>query len=123
MPSADEIAALQMSARSHALIREVLLCCNNQPQVYARTIIPASSMRGALRGLALLGNRPLGAVLFSDKSMTRTPIEITSLNADHFFLNWMQSENTESVWGRRSVFTLKGERLLVSEFYLPELFK
>lgn len=123
MPSVDEIAALQMPARNHALIREVLLCCNRQPLVYARTIIPVSSMRGALRGLAQLGNRPLGAVLFADKSMTRTPIEITSLETDHVFLNWMQSENTDSIWGRRSVFTLKGERLLVSEFFLPELFK
>lgn len=121
-PTPDEIAALGMSPRSHAIIREVHLCCNNEPLVYARTIIPVSSLRGALRGLALLGNKPLGVVLFSDKSMRRKPMEITSVKPGHKCYAWSQSMRHATVWGRRSVFSLKQQELLVSEFFLPALF-
>lgn len=122
-PAFDEIVALGMQPRAQALVREVLLCCNEKPLVYARTIIPLSSMRGALRGLAMLGNRPLGAVLFSDPSMTRQPVEVAMLHSGHVYHERINRLTEESVWGRRSVFTLKGEKLLVSEFFLPELFE
>lgn len=122
-PAFDETVALGMKPRAQALVREVLLCCNNRPLVYARTIIPLSSMRGALRGLALLGNRPLGAVLFSDPSMTRQPVEVALLHSTHVYHERIDEITEEPVWGRRSVFTLKDEKLLVSEFFLPELLK
>ena len=122
-PTPDEITALAMRPRSHALIREVHLCCNNKPLVYARTIIPVSSLRGSLRGLALLGSKPLGVVLFSDKSMRRKPMEITSLKPGHKYHAWTKRNETEVVWGRRSVFNLKQQELLVSEFFLPALFE
>jgi len=122
-PTPDEIAALGMRPRSHALIREVHLCCNNKPLVYARTIIPVSSLRGPLRGLALLGSKPLGVVLFSDKLMHRKPMEITSLKPGHKYYAWTKSVETKAIWGRRSVFNLKQQELLVSEFFLPALFE
>jgi len=121
-PTPDEISVLGMNARGQALIREVLLYCDNKPVVYARTIIPVSSLRGALRGLALLGNKPLGAVLFADKSMRRKPMEITLLKPSHKVYKWTQSKSAGAVWGRRSVFILRQQELLVSEFFLPELF-
>ena len=120
-PTPDEKEALGLKTRSQALIREVLLLCNNEPVVYARTIIPVSSLRGALRGLALLGNRPLGAVLFSDKSMKRYPVEITSVKASHKCYSWMRHKGEEKIYGRRSVFVLRDKELLVSEFFLPSL--
>lgn len=120
-PTPDEISALGLKPRSQALIRQVLLYCDDKPVVYARTIIPVSSLRGALRGLVQLGARPLGAVLFADKKMKRKPMEITSLTAKHKCYSWTQSRGTEKIWGRRSVFNLKNSELLVSEFFLPEL--
>jgi len=122
-PTPDEVAVLRMKARSYAVIREVLLFCDDEPLVYARTIIPVSSLRGALRGLAMLGNKPLGAVLFADKSMRRKPMEITRLKPDHKVHVWTKSESDALVWGRRSVFILKQQELLVSEFFLPRLFR
>ena len=112
-----------MPPRSMAMIREVLLYCGDTPVVYARTIIPTSSLRGALRGLALLGNKPLGAVLFSDKSMHRKPMEVTCIKPEHKCYSWMKYKGNETIWGRRSVFQLRGKELLVSEFFLPNLFK
>ena len=120
-PTPDELFALGLKPRSQALIREVLLCCDDTPLVYARTIIPISSLRGALRGLVLLGNKPLGAVLFADKNMRRKAMEVTRLNIKHKCYSWTQYTGEENIWGRRSVFILKNKELLVSEFYLPNL--
>ncbi|VAW70108.1 Chorismate--pyruvate lyase [hydrothermal vent metagenome] len=122
VPTADEIMALGLIPGKLALIRQVILYCDDRPLVYARTVIPLSSLRGALRGLVLLGNKPLGAVLFADKSMRRKPLEVTLLKKGHPCYGWTQHKGSEPVWGRRSVFTLKGKDLLVSEFFLPGLF-
>ncbi len=122
-PTPDEIKALNLKTRSQAIIRQVLLLCDGQPVVYARTVIPVSSMRGALRGIILLGNKSLGAVLFADKKMRRKPVEVTSVNASHACYAWTGYSGKESIWGRRSVFILKNQELLVSEFFLPDLLK
>jgi len=121
-PTPDEIKALKLKPRSQAIIRQVLLLCGDQPVVYARTVIPVSSMRGSLRGIVLLGNKSLGAVLFADKKMQRKPMQVTSVKAQHKFQKWMQNTGGNKVWGRRSVFILKNKALLVSEFFLPNLF-
>lgn len=122
-PSPDEIKALKLNPRSYGLIREVLLMCGERPVVYARTIIPLSSMRSSLRGVVLLGNKSLGAVLFADKKMRRYPMEITRITAKHKCYGWTGYKGEEHIWGRRSVFVLKDQPLLVSEFYLPALLK
>jgi len=122
-PTPDEINALKLKPRSQAIIREVLLLCGSQPVVYARTVIPVSSMRGSLRGIVKLGNKSLGAVLFADKKMQRKPVQVTSLPATHKCHEWTGCQKKEAIWGRRSVFILKNEEILVSEFFLPELFK
>lgn len=120
-PAPDEIEALDMQPRRQAVIRQVLLYCGDTPVVYARTVIPLSSLRGALRGLAMLGTRPLGAVLFSDKSMKRKPMEIASLQPHDKCYAWTRHTGKQRIWGRRSVFEIRGEQLLVSEFFLPGL--
>lgn len=120
-PTPDEVKALNLKIRSQAIIREVLLLCGDQPVVYARTIIPLSSLRGALRGIVQLGNKSLGAVLFADKKMQRNPVEITRLKENHKCYAWTGFQGKEPIWGRRSVFILKNQELLVSEFFLPNL--
>ena len=118
-PTPDEIAALGLRLRSQAIIRQVLLYCDDKPWVYARTIIPMTSLRGSLRSLVKLGNKPLGAVLFADKTMQRSAMEITALMPGHMCYNWTGHQGNEIIWGRRSVFRLQKKPLLVSEFFLP----
>lgn len=122
-PTPDEMSALGMKPRQQAMVRQVLLKCGGQPVVYARTIIPLSSLRSQLRGLVNLGNRPLGAVLFSDKKMRRGPVEVTSIDADHPCHAWTQYKGVETIFGRRSIFLLKQQPLLVSEFFFPNLYR
>ena len=121
-PARHEALVLGMRQGTRALIREVHLLCSGTPWVYARTVIPCSSLRGRLKRLEHLGTRPLGAVLFADPGMRRGVVELSCIRpgeALHRAANaggWTR----RPVWGRRSVFTLAHHPLLVSEIFLPE---
>ncbi|MBQ0757767.1 MAG: chorismate lyase [Amphritea sp.] len=110
-PTRSEALALGISPRQMALIREVQLIGLGQPWVFARTIIPATTLTGKQRQLNTLGNRSLGTVLFRDPTMRRGPLQISKLRLS----------NNETVWARRSVFRLANKPLLVAEVFLPAL--
>ena len=120
-PTWDEAKVLNIASGQFALIRQVRLCCNGKAVVYARTVIPLSTLKGAERSYANLGNRPLGAMLFADKSMRRDEVMVTKLLPESSLHKKTGAPNVP-VWGRRSVFHVGGKPLLVSEYYLPDLF-
>lgn len=120
-PSLDEVKALGLAYAESALVREVLLYCGDKAVVFARTVIPLSTLTGAQRSYANLGNRPLGAMLFADKSMKRDEVMVSMLKPEDALYTKTGSTG-EDVWGRRSVFRVGGKPLLVSEYYLPTLF-
>ena len=106
-----------------AIIREVELLCFGQPWVFARTLIPARSLQGAARRLAFLGDRPLGEVLFADPHMQRGDIQMARITERHrlFFRATKHLSKAEEIWGRRSLFKLAGNPLLVNEIFLPDI--
>lgn len=119
-PSLSERWALGLRSTERAMIREVLLLGGGQPWVYARSILPASTLTGPLRALRQLDEKPLGALLFSSPAMRRGPIEVAPLQGGQL------PEDVRAVfsepaplWGRRSVFSLFHKSLLVSEIFLP----
>jgi chorismate--pyruvate lyase len=120
-PDASERAALGMGTRHWALIREVLLSgASTQPWVYARSILPLTTLTGHRRSLRYLQDRPLGSVLFTDKSMVRRPIEAAQVPT-HYLPGRLNLDDG-TLWGRRSVFVLGAQNprpLLVAEFFLP----
>lgn len=120
-PTPDEIKALGLRYRSQAMIRQVILYCDEKPYVYARTVIPITTLTGPLRRLANLGNKPLGEVLFADRSISRGEVEISQLKASHENYKWTQNKDHQTIWGRRSIFYQKNKKLLVSEFFMPEI--
>lgn len=123
-PMLSEARALGRPPHELALVRQVRLLCDDEPWVFARTVVPLPSLRRGLRQLALLGSRPLGAVLFADPTMRRSEVEVARIKqGKRLFRRAMagSSEAAGEVWGRRSVFTLRGQPLLVSEFFLPPL--
>ena len=113
-----EASAMSSQHVHAALVREVVLCCKGQPLVYARTVIPVTTIRGAQRRYANMGNRPLGAMLFADRTMQREAVEVALLPASSAN-NY--TKTNEPIWGRRSVFRVASKPLLVSEYFLPEL--
>lgn len=108
-------------ARS-AWVREVQLLCDRQPWVYARTVVPVTTLTGAQRRLAHLGDRPLGAFLFADPSMSRGPVELAPVSSGQAMfceaVAGLASEPGE-IWARRSVFRVGNKPLLVTEIFLP----
>lgn len=122
LPHRDEAEVLGMPPGRRALLREVALCCGDEPLIMARTVIPATSLRGRQRRLAGLGRRPLGEVLFRDRSVRRADFAIarmTLAQADLAAGRWRDVP----VHGRRAVFHIGGVPLLVSEFFLPGLWR
>ncbi len=110
LPSRHEAQALGMGTRQVALIREVHLLGKGEPWVYARSLIPATTLTGAQRRLRHLGNRSLGSLLFRTPGMRRGPLQISRLGHED-----------NPLWARRSVFFLQEKPLLVCEVFLSPL--
>lgn len=116
LPRLSERRLLGMGDREWGLIREVLLCCHGEPWVFARSVMPASSLTGHLRRLRRLDSRPLGHLLFTDRSMRRVPYEICRTAPGRLSEG---VEVDEPLWGRRSCFLLRDRPIMVSEIFLP----
>lgn len=97
-----------------ALLREVILWCNNLPCVYAQSWLPQSTLQ-ALSPLAQLGDTPLGDYIFQHASLTRGPIEAAVLPI------CLPDTAAQQCYSRRSVFQLQGHPLLVAEAFLPAM--
>ena len=123
-PLHNEARAMGLRESRRALIREVYLHCDGQPWVFARTVIPTTTLRGRERRLMNLGNRPLGAVLFADPGMQRGEVELASISSGQRLYakaTARLSTPPDNIWGRRSVFRLRNKPLLVSEIFLPDI--
>lgn len=118
IPSRDEQQALHMPRPALALIREVILFGHHQPWVFARSVLPLSSLTHTLRHLRKQRNRPLGAFLFSQPQLERSAIAVAAFSVDDGYVPHALVSQTP-LWGRRSVFSLDAKPLLVSEVFLP----
>ena len=119
-PGAAEANALKMIQQTPVMIREVVLKGRGRPWVFARSILPLTTMTGRLAGLRTLSNQPLGELLFQDPSMTREPLEAACLPARILSVPAALAAGDEPLWARRSVFFLDKKPLLVSEVFLSE---
>ncbi len=98
----DETELLNWNGQS--IVREVELLGDNQVVVFARSIIPITN---DTQNLLKIGRKPLGEVLFNDKNIKRSQLQIT---------------HTHGTWGRRSIFTIGSTQVLVSEFFIKNLY-
>ncbi len=123
-PRRDEAQRLGMRVGHMALVREVLLYCDDTPLVFARSVIPRRTLTGRQKYLAALGNRPLGAALFAEPGMRRDELEVACLRGAARIYPALAELDTGDmcVWGRRSVFYVGGKPLLVAEMFLQSLF-
>jgi len=115
---------LCLGLRESCLIREVELLCDDQPQVFARTLMPVSSLTGAARQLAKLRNKPLGKVLFCDPHTRRERVQVARFLPQHAAFQAAVSHLQEmpaELWGRRTLFLYVGKPILVNEIFLPTL--
>lgn len=121
-PMLNEAQALGVLPHERCFVREVRLLCDDQPWVFARTVIPVRTLTGPRRRLLRLGKKPLGAVLFADPTMTRSGIEIAKLVPGQPLFERATrglAAKPMHIWGRRSAFFLDRYPLLVNEIFLP----
>lgn len=123
-PLYSEQQLLAMRHKERAIVREVELFCGGTPWVFARTLIPASSLRGPVRRLTMLGEKPLGEILFADPAVQRGQTQVARLLPGHPLFD-AATDRMERVppeiWGRRTLFYLAGFPLLVNEIFLPDI--
>ena len=120
MPS--ERSTVSLNAHSRALLRNVFLYCGETPLVFAHSVLPAASLHGTWHALGRLGTKPLGAALFSNPKVRRTPLRFRKLNSRDPLYRLACEVLTNppaSLWARRSVFYLQGKPILVTEVFLP----
>ena len=123
-PSRDEARPLKLRWDAWAWTREVQLLCDGQPWVFARSLIPVQTLQGRSRRLTTIGTKPLGAVLFADPGVRRDPVEIARIAVGqrlHQRAFGGLIEPPRAIWGRRSIFRIDGNPLLVMEIFLPAL--
>ncbi len=70
--------ALGLPVGAPMRLREVYLCCGEEPVVYACSLLPLAAARGRWRGLMRLGSRPLGELLFAHPDVRRGPMALGS---------------------------------------------
>lgn len=106
------------------MVREVLLLRGATPLVFAHTVFDPAALRGAWRGVAVLGNRPLGAALFADPRISRFPLHQKKLSRHHPLYRGAAAQLKKMpppLWARRSIFAAGKSPILVSEVFLPAI--
>ena len=109
--------------KGSALLREIALMCTDRCCVFARTLVPESTL-SRHAWLADLDAKPLGETLRARDDWTRSEFDFARLVAgDSLYASASdQSRNTPAeLWARRSHFRLGECPMLVYEVFMPEI--
>lgn len=121
----DERAALRLAANEPAYVRDVVLQCEGEAVVFAHSVAAAASLRGPWAAVGRLGARPLGEALFSNPAVERGPLWFRRIDRRHALARQAARAGIvlagRTVWARRSLFTLQGHPLMVTEVFLPAI--
>lgn len=104
-------------------VREILLVCDGVARVFARTLLPDTTLDHPEANFRQLGNKPLGEVLFQTDGMQRGAIEVAQFEAASTIgrlARQLDQLPMHPLWGRRSVFHVDDQPLLVAEIFLPQ---
>lgn len=121
-PEANEAIYLGLKPSDKAVLRNVFLCNDNTPLVFAHSVMPLKTLEGAGKVLGNMGNKPLGAELFSNPLIRRGDIQVAALTPQHSIFETACAKLPQPpsvIWGRRSMFYVGENPLLVCEFFLP----
>lgn len=106
-PSQSEAKSLHQSSFERAYVREVLLSVDEEWWMWARTLVPSTSLWGHFgTALCSLGETSLGDLLFASHSLQRSPFEFCHVTAP------------AAHWARRSLLHWQGHHLLLTEVFL-----
>jgi chorismate--pyruvate lyase len=122
-PRRDEAPLLGLPRRQQAWTREVVLCADGVPVVYAHSVAHPEVLRGAWRLLERLGSRPVGDAVFARAQTRRGEIRVRRLRARDPLQRAACAHAglapSTRLWARRSAFVHRGQALWVTEVFLP----
>jgi chorismate--pyruvate lyase len=125
LPNRDENSPLQLRTDELAYVREVVLNCDGRAVVFAHSVVAAASLRGPWAAVTRLGTRPLGEALFSNPRVERGKLQYRRIDKRHALARQAARAGIDvagkPVWARRSLFTLRGHPLMVTEVFLPAI--
>jgi chorismate--pyruvate lyase len=125
LPLQDEFAKVALPRRIVVQEREVFLRCDNQPVVYAHTIVPLSSTASDWPFFGTLGERSLGTTLFGDPLVQRGALEYARLSRQHPLVIRAQKALNKNLpaplFARRCLYKRNKGLLLVTEVFLPAI--
>lgn len=109
-----------LGPQQNCVVREVILWCDQQPWVFARSVFPLKALAEQQLRLDELGDRPLGEHLFNQPDLRRSEVEISRFQADSKVGNLHQQLgfSPSTLWGRRSCFTAAQQNVLVAEVFI-----
>ena len=88
-------------------IREVVLYSDEEPLIYAKSIIPLETIKLGLGVLGSLKENPLGDILFSNPEIKK----------EYMLFSKFES-NKKIFYGRKGIYTVKGYPFSVCEIFL-----
>jgi chorismate--pyruvate lyase len=108
-----------------ALVRDVSLVCDGVPLVFGHSFLMTRKSGPLARSFERAGDNSLGSILFNYPEIKRGPLHFRRIDRQH-------SLYTKSVaalgdkpgsffWARRSVFSLRSERVCVTEVFSPKM--
>jgi len=123
-PFLAESKYLELPLGQYAKIRQVYLQCQYQPWIFARTVIPQSTLSTIRYSFARLKERPLGEGLLDAHTLRRNQTKIAQIYPKHT-LYQLATKNLNiqplSLWGRRSLLYLSRKPILITEVFLPSI--
>lgn len=119
----DEARELGLPPGTRVHAREVVLACDGRPMVWARSVVEARLAHGPWKALAGLGTRPLAELLFRRWEARRTAMRHVCLAAlGSWCVNgYRLGARRAALRARRSTFTRRGARLVLTEVFAPAL--
>lgn len=122
----DECGTIGLPRMQIVREREVVLHSDEQPVIFAHTIVPLGSSASDWPFFSTLGERSLGTTLFGDPKVRRGELEYAKLHEDHpLARRAMSAVGLEDcqfpLFARRCLFKRKNGLLLVTEIFLPAI--
>ncbi len=118
----QECELLGLLDAAQALSRQVFLCCDQKPLIFARTIIGLIEKNRSLTDrIEKLGGHSLGSVLFRDPLAIKRQMHLAFLSSDHAFFESVdlpESRPDNKLWLRRSLYDYEACELIVYEAFI-----
>lgn len=125
-PEPDERQLLGLPAAHYCLIREVELSIDGQLLMVARSVLPVGRLTEQYQKLPGLTTKPLGKWLFSQPQLQRSEFQFRQYVKKDSLCQRLAANRVDAAtgrWGRRSTFSVPQQKLLLTEVFMPELFR